>query len=70
MGFLSLDIHESHDSRGRGKPMLTPLYQFQSPAEFCRQLPLHIASDQTSGRIPLVSERKSLTTKLSACLKL
>lgn len=34
LGFLSLDIHEPHDNRERGRPILTFLYHLHSLCEY------------------------------------
>ena len=34
VGFLLRNIHESQDSRGRGRPILTPLYHFHMLQEY------------------------------------
>ena len=66
LGFFSHDIHDSQDSRGRGRPFLILLYHFHplcknwhfSSAIASETSPLHMASGRTrtGGGGPLVSE--------------
>ena len=59
LGLVSLDMHEQQDSRGRGKLILTALYDFNpfhehldiSRAIVARSLPLHIVTDETGTSI-------------------
>ena len=60
LGFLSLDIHNSHDSSGRARQILTPLYHFHllhKHLDFSRKItgessPLLISSERTRTRHP------------------
>ena len=73
LGFFFTNIHDSQGSRERGKGVyLTSLYNFHLPDKrlgISRVITagsshLHIASSRTRTGTPLISKRKSLTTKL------
>ena len=73
LGFFFTNIHDSQGSRERGKGVyLTSLYNFHLPDKrlgISRVITagsshLHIASSRNRTGTPLVSKRKSLTTKL------
>ena len=75
-GFSFTNIHDSQDSRRRGRLLLTFPYHFHfyhfttlrklrhQPRDYCRKLTSACSQQQDSNREPLVSKRKSLTTKL------
>ena len=71
-GYSFTNIHESHDCRGRGRHFfnsslpLPPASQTlrHQPGDYCRELTSAHSQQLDSNREPLVSERKSLTTKL------
>ena len=73
-GFSFMNIHDSQDSRGRGGYLfnsslpLPPASQTlrHQPGDYCRELTSAYSWQPDSNREPLVSERKSLTTKLHA----
>ena len=71
-GFSFTNIHYLQDSRGRGGylfnsslplPPASQTLRYQ-PGDYCRELTSAHSQQPHSNREPLVSERKSLTTKL------
>ena len=75
-GFCFTSIHESQDCRGIGMafpisslPLPPPSQALRHwPRDYCRELTSAHSQQPDSNREPLVSERKSLTTKLRALL--
>ena len=61
MGFLLIGIHESYDSTGRKRPVLTPLYHFHQLDEHwdinrfvsAESSPLQVSSGRTRTPLPL-----------------
>ena len=71
--FSFTNIHDSHDSKGREKLFFNSSVPPSQPSQalrhqpdgyFRESSPLHISQQPESNREPLVSDRKSLTTKL------
>ena len=67
-GFCFTNIHESQDCKGRGGHSINSSLQTlrHQPDNYCRDLTSAHSQQPDANRAPLVSECKSLTTKLRA----